>query len=117
MGKSLPSFQVEDNHMKNISEYDVRQLNLMHEHLIYFENKQIELSSLIGSLEFLFNALESIDEEWERKFFNEITILETINALEIIKESGEEAPEIDNNKNKMFIKKSIENLKKMVSNR
>ena len=99
--------------MKNISEYDERQLRLIHENLVSFEKKQIELSSLVGSLEFLLNALESIDEEWEERFLKEVTILETANALAIIKDSGEKVPEIEIDKKEILINKSIEKLKKL----
>jgi hypothetical protein len=116
MDKSLRSFQEEDNYMKNITEYDERQLKLIYENLVSFEKKQIGLSSLVGSLEFLLNALESIDEEWEERFLKEVTTLETANALAIIKDS-EEAPEIELNKKEMLINKSIESLKKLVENK
>ncbi|MBI2742615.1 MAG: hypothetical protein HYX48_01710 [Chlamydiales bacterium] len=98
MDKLSLSFLEEDSHMKDISEYDERQLMLMLEHLSYFENKQINLSSLVGSLEFLLNALETVSNDWEEKFLKEITTLETTNALEIIKETGEQVPEIQNEK-------------------
>jgi hypothetical protein len=103
--------------MKNITEYDERQLKLIYENLVSFEKKQIELSSLVGSLEFLLNALESLDEEWEERFLKEVTTLETANALAIIKDSGEEVHEIEMNKKEMLIKKSIENLKKLVEDK
>lgn len=117
MDKSLLSFLEEGNLMKNLSEYDERQLRLMHESLVSFEKKQIGLSSLVGSLEFLLNALESIDEEWEERFLKEVTILETANALAIIKDSGEEIPEIEKDKKEMLINKSIESLKKLIGNK
>lgn len=102
--------------MKNISEYDERQLRLMYKNLVSFEKKQIELSSLIGSLEFLLNALESIDEKWEEKFLKEVTTLETVNALEIIRDFEEEVFEIKEGKKEMLVKKSIENIKKLIEN-
>ena len=40
----------------------------MLEHLTSFEQKQIDLSSLVGSLEFLFNALETVDIETANSF-------------------------------------------------
>ncbi len=102
--------------MKNISEYDRRQLILMLEHVKFFENKQIDLSSLIGSLEFLLNALEKVDEDWEEEFVNEITTLETINAIEIIKESGEQISEIQDDKKRALIKNSIDKINSLVDN-
>lgn len=113
MVKSSQSFQNEDN-MKNISEYDKRQLILMLEQVKLFENKQIDLNSLIGSLEFLLNTLEAVDEDWEEEFLNEITTLETINAVEIIKESGEEILEIQDDKKRNLIKNSIDKLNSLV---
>jgi len=100
--------------MQNIKEYDDRQLKLMHEILISFENNQIELSSLVGSLEFLLSALEAINEKLEEKLVKELTTLETINALEIIKDSGEDAPEIDKHKKETLITQSVSTLKKLI---
>lgn len=102
--------------MKNNSEYDMRQLRLMYNNLIFFERKQVELSSLVGSLEFLLNALESVDDTFEEKFLNEITTLETVNALEIIKDSGEDFSEIEKQKRESLIIKSIKNLKNIIKN-
>lgn len=100
--------------MKHISEYDERQLRLMHENLISFEMKQIELGSLVGSLEFLLNSLESKDDEWEEKILDEITILETVNALTVIKDSGEEVMDIQKDKKDRFVYNSIKNLKNLI---
>lgn len=100
--------------MRNISEYDERQLRLMHKNLVAFEKKQIELNSLVGSLEFLFNALEAIDEEWEDTFLKEVTTLETVNALKIIKDSGEEVRELAKNKMEILISQSIGNLRELI---
>ena len=103
--------------MKDISEYDERQLILMLEYLSSFENQQINLSSLVGGLEFLLNALETVDEDWEEKFLKEITTLETTNALEIIKEAGEQIPEIQNEKKRTLIKNSIDGLNKLIDSK
>lgn len=100
--------------MKNISEYDERQLKLMHNNLISFEKKQIELDSLIGSLEFLFNAMESVEDEWQEKFLRELTTLESLNAISIIKEANEEAPEINKEKANNLINRAIINLKILI---
>ena len=40
-------------------EYDRRQLKLMYKCLLSFQNKQIQLNSLIASLEFLLSAMVS----------------------------------------------------------
>ncbi|MFW9882520.1 MAG: hypothetical protein ACFFG0_56380 [Candidatus Thorarchaeota archaeon] len=100
--------------MDNISEYDKRQLKLMYECLASFQKKQIQLSSLISSLEFLLNAMESVDEEWEYKFLKEITTLETINAVEIIEESEKEKLKYSKNKNIELVNKSVINLKTLI---
>lgn len=115
MGKSSPSSQEEDNNMENINEYDKRQLMLMLEYLTSFEKKKINLSSLVGSLEFLLNALDVVDEDWEEKFLKEITVLETLNALAIIKESGEKITEIQDKKKDGLIKNSIDILKNLIN--
>lgn len=101
--------------IENISEYDARQLLLMLEHLTSFEKNQIDLCSLVGSLEFLLNALENVDIEWEEKFLKEITTLETVNALAIIKETGEQISEIERDKRKMLINNSINSLKAIIT--
>lgn len=103
--------------MENITEYDIRQLRLMRENLILFENKELELSSLIGNLEFLLNALEFVNEEWEDKFLKEITTLETISALEIIKDAGEDISGIKKNKKDLLIFSSIQNLNNLINSK
>lgn len=101
--------------LKNISEFDVQQLKLMQEVLSSFVKKQIELSSLVGSLEFLLNALESVNEDWEEKFLVDITTLETINALEIIRDSGEKVSEIHEDKKELLIKDTVESINKLIN--
>ena len=61
--------------MENTSEYDERQLQLMYKNLISFEKNQIDLNSLVGTLEFLLNALKSVNCEWEEKFLKEINLM------------------------------------------
>lgn len=100
--------------MKNINEYDRRQLKLMYESLISFEKNHTTLNSLIGNLEFLLNVMEHVEDDWEEKFLTEITTLETINALEIIKDAGEEIYEIKKEEREELIKKAISNLKTFV---
>ena len=86
----------------------------MHKNLTHFENNLIELSSLVGSLEFLLNALESVEDDWEKKFLKEVTTLESINAIEMIKKSGEEAPEISNDTRKKLVNAAVSNLKNLI---
>lgn len=100
--------------MSNISEYDQRQLKLMQESLHSFQKNQIELGSLIGSLEFLFNAMESVDDEWENKFLKEITTLESVNAIEIIEYSDKEKLNFNKNKSIELVNKAIFNLNDLI---
>lgn len=100
--------------MKNINEYDERQLRLMSENLIAFEKKQIELSSLVATLEFLLSAMESVEDDWEDKFLNEVTTLESMNALMIIRASGEEAPKISDYQSNQLINYAVSNLKVLI---
>lgn len=100
--------------MKNISDYDERQLKLMLSALISYENNKIKLDSLVGTLEFLFHALEYVNEDWEENFLDEITILETINALTIIKESGACVYDIEEGKNKSLLRGSTQQLMKVI---
>lgn len=98
----------------NISDYDERQLKLMLTTLISYEHNKIKLSSLVGTLEFLLNALESVNEDWEDKFLIEITTLETINALSINQEAGEYSPTIEQSKKEFLLREATRNLKKII---
>ena len=100
--------------MFRTTDYDKCQLNLMLRSLISFENKQIPLSTLVGNLEFLLSALEVVSEDWEEKFLDEITTLETINARSIIKEAGEPVTEIEESQKQFLIKQSVNNLKNII---
>ena len=91
--------------MSKISEYDERQLNLMLKQLIFFENKKLDLSSLVGNLEGLLHAMEHVTDEWEEKFLDEFSTLESINA---------EMPKIKNDEIEKLIKDAVSNLKKLV---
>jgi hypothetical protein len=103
--------------MKDVSEYDKRQLRLMHESLVSFENQRIGLNSLIGTLEFLLSSLEAIDNDLEEKISQEITTLESINALEIIKDSGEEISKINEKKKGELVSASTCILKLLIANK
>lgn len=100
--------------MENINKYDERQLKLMSDSLLCFENHLIDLNSLIGTLEFLLSAMESVDMVWEEKFLKEITVLESINAIDIINKSGEELNEINFNKKNDLINIAVINLKALI---
>jgi hypothetical protein len=102
--------------MNNISEYDQRQLKLMQECLSSFQKNQIQLSSLIGSLEFLFNAMESVDEEWENMFLKEITTLESVNAVELMEGPEREKLRFNKNESAELVNKSVLKLKDLIQN-
>ncbi len=91
--------------MSRISEYDERQLNLMLNQLEAFENKKLDLSSLVGRLEGLLHAMEHVTDEWEEKFLDEFSTLESINA---------EAPKLKTEEIEKLIKSSVYKLKKIV---
>lgn len=94
--------------MSKISEYDERQLKLMLKQLISFEHKKLELSSLVGSLEGLLHAMENVTDEWEEKFLNEFSTLESINA---------EMPKMKKDEIEKLIKDAVSNLKKMIEDK
>ena len=114
IAKLLLYIQMKDDNMENMSEYDVRQLRLMHDSLISFEKQQIKLSSLVGTLEFLFHALERVSKEREKEFLEGITDLEIVNAHEIIKNAGEEIREIKKSEKEVRINRAVQNLKKLI---
>ncbi|HEY4831820.1 MAG TPA: hypothetical protein VIH61_04595 [Waddliaceae bacterium] len=94
--------------MNKISEYDERQLKLMLQQLISFEHKKLELSSLVGSLEGLLHAMENVTDEWEEKFLNEFSTLESINA---------EMPKMKEDEIEKLIKDTVVNLKKLIEDK
>ncbi len=91
---------------KKISDYDKRQLLQIKNLLVLFENKKIDLASLVSSLEFLLNAMKKVDRDWEEKFLDEIVILESINARR---------PKL-NELDIKIIDKSVINLKNLTEN-
>ena len=100
--------------MKNRSEYDKRQLSLMYENLISFEKNQIELDSLVGTLEFLLNAMESVEDNWEELFSKELITLESMNAIRILKDNKEKAPEISEDRVNDLIRCAANKLKNYI---
>ena len=94
--------------MNKISEYDEKQLKLMLKQLISFEHKKLELSSLVGSLEGLLHAMENVTDEWEEKFLNEFSTLESINA---------EMPKMKKDEIEKLIEDAVSNLKKLIENK
>ena len=91
--------------MNKVSEYDERQLNLMLDQLNAFENKKLDLSSLVGRLEGLLHAMEHVTDEWEEKFLDEFSTLESINA---------KMPKLKKEEMEKLIRNSIYNLKKLI---
>lgn len=91
--------------MNKISEHDEKQLNSMLKRLASFENKQLDLSELVRSLEGLLHAMENTTNEWEEKFLNEFSTLESINA---------EMPNMKKNEVDKLINEAVFNLKKLV---
>lgn len=91
--------------MNKVSEYDKRQLNLMLDQLNAFENKKLDLSSLVGRLEGLLHAMEHVTDEWEEKFLDGFSTLESINA---------EVPKLKKEEVEKLIRNSIYNLKKLI---
>ena len=91
--------------MNKISEYDERQLNLMLNQLDAFENKKLDLISLVGRLERLLHAMEHVTDEWEEKFLDEFSTLESFNA---------EVPKLKKEEIEKLIKNSVYSLKKLV---
>ncbi|VHO01014.1 hypothetical protein [Candidatus Rhabdochlamydia sp. T3358] len=91
--------------MNKINEHDEKQLNLMFKRLLSFENKQVDLSELVRSLESLLHSMEYVTEEWEEKFLNEFSTLESINA---------EMPKMKKNEIEKLIKDAVSNLKKLI---
>ena len=91
--------------MKKISEYDERQLNLMLNQLDAYDNKKLDLGSLVGRLEGLLHTIEHVTAEWEEKFLDEFSTLESINA---------EVPKLNQEEIEKLIKNSVCNLKNLV---
>jgi hypothetical protein len=91
--------------VSEISEYDKRQLDLMYDTIIFFENGKLNLSSLVQNLEGLLLAMENVSKNFEEKFLDELATLESINA---------EMPEIESGEIKKLIKDAVSNLKRIV---
>ena len=102
------------NGQNNVSERDERQLQLMANQFDFFEKKRIPLHSFVGNFEFLINALEFEDKEWEGTVFEAISTLETINAMQIIEEN-EGGPKVDKEEADRVISKTVSDLKKIVN--
>lgn len=64
-----------------ITEYDKRQVERMKQQLDRFDKEELGLSGLIGDLEFLLNAIESISQNWKENVNREIGVLEEVYAV------------------------------------
>lgn len=64
-----------------ITEYDSRQLRKMKHQLASFTAGDLPLPGLIGDLEFLLNAMESMPIEWKRSIHEQIATLEEVYAI------------------------------------
>lgn len=64
--------------MKLLSEYELRQIKRMEIKIEFFENKKIDLFSLINDLTGLLNTLESVDNLWQSHVQSEINTLELL---------------------------------------
>jgi hypothetical protein len=99
----------------NISEYDLRQLKLMYQNIVLFENKKIGLHSLVASLEFLFHALEIVEDAWGEEFSDKVSNLEAINAVFIIKEEeNNEVIKISKSESDLIIDEAVSKLKILI---
>lgn len=102
--------------MKVINEYDKRQFKKMSAVINSFEEKDICLEELIGSLDFLLHALESVENEWSTSFTDQIVSFETINAYQIINKNEEGSFNIDKNKETEIINRAISSIKTLIAN-
>src|SRR5581483_1061733 len=102
------------NEAGKLNQYDERQLRLMLKSLISIEKQQIELNALVGTLEFLLSVMELVEDDWEEKFLSEVTTLGSINALVIIRASGEEIPNISIDQSDQLINSALSNLKALI---
>lgn len=71
-----------------LSEYNLRQLNLMQEKIKQYREKGIRIDQLINDLEALLNCLEDIDEGWKNSFLNSWSVLEIEYASALYNDKG-----------------------------
>ena len=64
-----------------ITDYDNRQLSKMKQQLAAFKKDELPLGSLIGDLDFLLNAMESMDMTWKERVHEEVATLEEVYAV------------------------------------
>ncbi len=93
-----------------ITEYDKRQIERMTCQLERFDKNELGLSGLIGDLEFLLAAVESIPDEWKKKVNKEIGVLEEVYAVYL--DRGDDT--LDEHSQKL-VDKSVQSLKYNIS--
>ena len=108
---------IETDKTRKAQNHDKRQLDLMNLSVESFQKKQIPLNQLVGNMEFLLSALESIDKNWAATILEEITTLESINATEIIRESGEDITNLPEKERNQIIQSSVSNLGLLIEKR
>ncbi len=69
-----------------INEFDKRQLNIMLEKIDAFVNNQLEIEFLLNDLEALLKILETIDNDWRKKFYAEWLNIEEMYAYALSEE-------------------------------
>lgn len=65
----------------HLTEYDIRQINLMRKKLSLFILNKLSLGHLIDDLEALLSCLQSVDIAWKESFHEYCFILEQIHAV------------------------------------
>ena len=74
-----------------MTDYDIRQLNLMIAKLNDFERGNLSLNHLVSSLDGIQNALQEIDNQWRNAFLTQWGVLEDINA-EALERHSKDSP-------------------------
>lgn len=75
-----------------MTDYDSRQFNLMIEKLNAFEEKAIDFSHLVSSLDGLQSALKDVNTQWRNSFLKQWGVLEDVHA-EILDRNLKEIPD------------------------
>lgn len=94
--------------MNTLSDYDQRQLNLMLKQLDFFKNKNLEFRLLVIHLESLLHVMEHFNNEWEEKFLDEFSTLESINA---------EMPEMKKDEIDTLVNQAVFNLTELIKHK
>ncbi len=93
-----------------MTDYDMRQQNLMADKIKQFQNEEIHLGILVRDLEALLNALESVSSGWKSAFHEEWWNLEQVYAVAL--DRNDDLVLIENEE---LISSSLENMKKLIS--